>query len=95
MTTASAPFVALDPADTAAIGIDFAALLGAGETVNAVAWACTPAGPTLGVGTIAGTVAGTTLSGVALGGVYRVTATATTSAGQTLVQSITVRGFPA
>lgn len=92
MTTALLIWPDKDPDETVLYGIDFAARLDAGVTLAGVTWAVSPSGLTKSAEVTDGaSKAFVKLAGGALGDAYEATATVTTSDGQTLQQTATLR----
>lgn len=94
MPRASQDFSPLDPAalETATFTFDFAALLGTGETISTSVWSIaalngldsTPANRLIGGSAISSTQVLQKIGTCIAGEIYRIAATITTSAGQTL-----------
>lgn len=92
MSYVGSDFSPTDPGEIEAYSFDFARLLGTGETISSSAWSivvvsgvdASPSSRLIGSAHVTGSVA-SQLIGNCLGGVtYLVTATVTTSTGQTL-----------
>lgn len=71
--------------------VDFASWLSTGDTVASVAWSIYPLGPTITVGTLAGSIGTTTVDGGVLGDVHRLTARVTSTNGLVDDRSIVLR----
>lgn len=94
MPRAAQDFSPLDPAalETATFTFDFTRMLGTGETISTSTWSIaaltgfdsTPASRLIGVSSISGTQVLQRIGTCIAGETYRITATITTSAGQTL-----------
>lgn len=92
MATDLLPWPDKDPDETVLYGIDFVDRLDAGVTLAGVSWAVSPSGLTKSAEVTDGaTKAFVKLAGGALGDAYEATATVTTSDGQTLQQTATLR----
>ncbi len=76
-----------DPNDIATYSVDWAAAIGAGDSLASCEWAAAPVGLTLAAPQVDGTVASITISGGTAGEVYAVRARAILASGQQLDQS--------
>lgn len=86
------PWPDKDPDEAILYGIDFRDRLDAGVTLTGVTWSVAPSGLTKSAEvTDLATKAFVKLAGGALGDAYEATATVTTSDGQTLQQTATLR----
>ena len=76
-----------DPHDIATYSVDWAAAIGAGDSLASCAWSASPVGLTLANPGNNGALASVTISGGTAGEIYTVRARATLASGQQLDQT--------
>lgn len=79
-----------DPTDEADYSLDFNHLLPAGDSISSVNWVAQPGGLNIVSSSVTSRAALATLADGVPGGLYRLTATITSTAGRVLQRSVTL-----